>query len=69
MDRLPTFHTLNLRLDYRKRIGRLSLITFLDIINLYGHENIDARQFQERTGLNLEEGLGAFPTFGAKLEF
>ena len=45
------------------------MITFLDIINLYGHDNIDARQFQERTGLNVEEGLGAFPTFGVKLEF
>ena len=69
VDRLPAFHTLNLRLDYRKRIGRLSVITFLDIINLYGHENIDARQFQDRTGINVEEGLGAFPTFGAKFEF
>ena len=69
VDRLPNFHTLNLRLDYRRRLGRLSLITFVDVINVYGHKNVDAIQFQERTGESIREGLEGFPQFGVKLEF
>jgi len=69
VERLPNFHTLNLRLDYRRRLGRLSLITFLDVINVYGHKNVDSLEFQERTGETIEGGLEAFPTFGIKFEF
>jgi hypothetical protein len=69
VDRLPNFHTLNLRLDYRRRLGRLSLIAFLDVINVYGHKNVDSIQFQERTGENIEQGLEGFPQFGLKLEY
>ena len=69
VDRLPNFHTLNLRLDYRRRLGRLSLITFVDVINVYGHKNVDAIRFQERTGENIRDGLERFPQFGLKLEF
>ena len=55
VERLPAFHTLNVRLDYRRPLGRLVLITFLDIINVYGHTNVDVVQFQERTGMIVEE--------------
>ena len=68
-ERLPNFHTLNLRMDYLFRINDLNVITFLDIINVYAHENIDSMVFQERTGHNIFRGLGAFPQFGIKLEF
>lgn len=67
--RYPDFHTLNVRLDYRRRLGRVSLITFLDIFNVYGHQNVDSLQWQERTGENIEQGLSAFPTFGVKFEY
>jgi hypothetical protein len=50
-------------------LGRLSLITFVDVINVYGHKNVDAIQFQERTGESIREGLEGFPQFGVKLEF
>ena len=66
---MPNFHTLNVRLDYRQRFKRLSLILFLDFINIYGHKNIDSLRFQERTGENIEQGLEGFPTFGIKFEF
>ncbi len=67
--RMPNFHTLNVRVDYRQRFKRLSLILFLDFINIYGHKNVDSLRFQERTGENIEQGLEGFPTFGIKFEF
>ena len=67
--RMPNFHTLNVRVDYRQRFKRLSLILFLDFINIYSHKNVDSLRFQERTGENIEQGLEGFPTFGIKFEF
>jgi two-component SAPR family response regulator len=33
------------------------------------YENVSWLEWNERTGENIEEGLGAFPTFGLKFEF
>ena len=67
--RLPDFHTLNLRVDYRRRVGSVRVITFVDVFNVYGHTNVNSLRWQERTGENVESGLQAFPTFGVKLEY
>ena len=68
-ERLPDFHTLNVRADYRRRFGRVSLIAFIDFINLYDRRNVDSLEWDERRGLNVKEGLEAFPNFGLKFEF
>lgn len=68
-ERLRAFHALNLRVDYRRRIGGVSVITFLDVINAYGRTNIDSLEFDERRGVNVFGDLSVFPQIGLKLEF
>ncbi len=68
-DRLRSFQTLNLRLDYRRRFGPLSLIAFVDFFNVYNYQNVSSLSWDERLGENRESGLSAFPTFGIKFEF
>lgn len=68
-ERLRAFHALNVRIDYRRRIGGVSVITFLDVINAYGRTNIDSLEFDERRGVNVFGDLSVFPQIGLKLEF
>ena len=67
--RLPDFHTLNVRVDYRKQFGRLALVSFLDIVNVYNHLNANQELFLFLTGEHSDKGFGILPTFGLKLEF
>jgi len=67
--RFPTFHTLNVRVDYRRRFGPVSLVGFLDVINVYGREIVDEQGWDERRGVDSEGGLGVFPTIGLKFEY
>jgi hypothetical protein len=66
--RLPDFHTLNLRADYRKQLGAVALVTFVDLLNVYGHLNVNEERFLERTGEIEEKGFELLPTIGVKLE-
>ncbi|MEQ8508479.1 MAG: TonB-dependent receptor [Rhodospirillaceae bacterium] len=68
-ERLRDFHALNIRIDYRRQIGGVSVITFLDVINAYGRTNIDSLEFDERRGVNVFGDLNVFPQIGLKLEF
>jgi outer membrane receptor for ferrienterochelin and colicin len=68
-ERLPDFHTLNVRVDYRRRFGRLSLIAFLDVVNVYGRDNVNSLEFDELNGRNITGGLSTFPQLGLKFEF
>ncbi len=63
------FHSLNLRVDYRRRIGSANVIAFLDVINAYGRDNIDRLRFNERQGTLIDNGLGVFPQIGLRVEF
>jgi len=67
--RLRDFHALNVRVDYRRRIGGTSLIAFLDVINAYGRRNIDSLEFDERRGINVFGDFSVFPQIGLKAEF
>ncbi|NKB66757.1 MAG: TonB-dependent receptor plug domain-containing protein [Candidatus Latescibacteria bacterium] len=67
--RLPAFHTFNIRLDYRRQLGRLALVSFLDIVNLYDHLNVNEERFQEIDGGQDQRGFGILPTGGVKIEF
>ncbi len=68
-DRLRNFHTFNFRIDYRKQPGKLALVSFLDIVNVYNYLNVNQERFLELTGKVEEEGFGILPTMGLKLEF
>lgn len=67
--RFPAFHALNVRVDYRRRFGPVSLIGFVDVINVYGRENLDEREWDERRGLEVEDGLEVFPSIGLEFEY
>lgn len=69
IDRLPDYHSLNIRIDYRRRVGNVSLVTFLDIINAYGRNNVSSLEWDERRGVNVIGDFGVFPQIGLKLEF
>jgi len=68
-DRFPAFHTLNLRVDYRRRFGPVSLVGFVDVINVYGRAIVDQQEWDERRGVDTTDGLEVFPTIGLKFEY
>lgn len=69
VNRLRDYHSLNIRIDYRRRIGNVSLVTFLDIINAYGRNNVSSLEWDERRGVNVIGDFGVFPQIGLKLEY
>ena len=69
VNRLRDYHSLNIRIDYRRRIGNFSLVTFLDVINAYGRNNVSSLEWDERRGVNVIGDFGIFPQIGLKLEF
>lgn len=66
--RLEDFHTLNVRVDFRKQLGRVALVSFVDILNLYSHLNVNEERFLEQTGTIDRKGFEIIPTIGVKLE-
>jgi hypothetical protein len=68
--RLPDFHSLTLRVDYHQRIGPVNLIAFLDVANVYGRNNTNAYEWDERRGVNIANGSDSIlPLFGLKAEY
>ena len=67
--RVRDYHSLNIRVDYEKRIGGVTVIAFLDVINAYGRSNIDRLRFNERRGTNVDTTFGVFPQIGLKFRF
>jgi len=69
-ERLPAYHSLSVRADYQRRFGPLSLIAYLDILNVYGRENANGYEWDERRGVNIIEGLDEpLPTLGLRFEY
>lgn len=69
-ERLPNYHALSMRADYQRRFGPLSLVAYLDILNVYGRKNGDAYEWDERRGVNIVEGLDEpLPTIGVRFEY
>ncbi len=67
--RWDDFHTLNMRLDYRRPIGPVDMIAFLDILNVYGAASTDEQEFDTATGNLVVEGEGEiFPLIGLRFE-
>lgn len=68
-DRLPAFHTFNVRIDSRRQIGRIAFVSFLDIVNVYNHLNINEARFLELNGQEDRRGFEILPTLGVKIEY
>jgi hypothetical protein len=64
-ERLPTFHQLDVRVDYRFRAGPFNLSAYLDVINVYYAQNTEnwlyQFDFSRRTNF---PGVPILPTLG-----
>jgi len=67
--RYSSYSSLNFRADYRRSIGRVDLIAFIDVINLLEAENPSSAEFNERSGKNEVEEGEAFPLVGLRFEW
>ncbi len=66
--RLDDYHSLNIRVDYRRTLGPVDLIAFLDVINVYAGPGGDALEFDPRRGVNVADEGEAFPIIGLIFE-
>jgi hypothetical protein len=67
--RVPDLHTLNLRVDYQRRLRAIGIDAFLDVLDVYNRLNINNVRFVERTGRTASDGVRIVPTFGLKALF
>jgi len=69
-DRLPIFHALDFRVDKKWFFDNWAMVTYIDIQNIYGRQNVSGIVFNPRTQQTENNAsLGIFPTIGLSLEF
>ena len=70
-DRLPPFHSLDVRVDRRWNFTGWNLITYLDIQNVYNRKNIQAYRYDPRNNAVETAGgtIGILPSIGISAEF
>jgi hypothetical protein len=66
--RLDDSHALNIRVDYRRPLGPVDLVAFLDVINVYGGPNDGPQEFDPRRGVIVSDDGEAFPVIGLIFE-
>jgi len=66
--RLDDYHSLNIRIDYRRTLGPVDLVAFLDVINVYAGPGAGSQEFDPRRGINVAEEEEAFPIIGLIFE-
>ena len=66
--RWGAFHTLNARIDYRRPVGPIDVVAFLDVLNVYGSAATDEQEFNTATGTLTEVEGGIFPLIGLRFE-
>jgi hypothetical protein len=66
--RLDDLHSLNIRIDYRRNLGPVDLVGFLDVINVYGGPSGGSREFDPRRGINVADKGEALPIIGLIFE-
>jgi hypothetical protein len=68
VNRADDFSLLNVRVDYRRPLGPVDVVAFLDVVNLYGADNSDALEFDPRRGVNVVESGEMTPFIGLRFE-
>ncbi len=66
--RLEEYHSLNIRVDYRRSLGPVDLVGFIDVVNVYGGPGANSQEFDPRRGINVVDELDAFPIIGIIFE-
>jgi hypothetical protein len=46
--RYPAYHRLDLRVDRRQQLGRIHLVAFVDVENVYGHDNVLVQRYSHQ---------------------
>ncbi len=68
--RLPDFHSLDVRVDRHWNFDRWSLITYIDIQNIYDRENVQSYRWNEREKkVEASTGIGILPSIGVSAVF
>lgn len=68
--RLPSIHSLDIRVDKRWSFTGLQLVTYIDIQNLYGRKNVSGLRWNARTRqTEYAESIGVLPSIGINIEF
>lgn len=68
--RFPVTHALDVRVDRRWFFRSWTLVTYVDVQNVYNRRNVSGIRWDERTAQpELNESLGVFPTIGVSVEF
>jgi len=68
--RYPANHSLDLRLDRRWNFASWTMITYLDLQNVYNHESHRAPRFNPRTQrVEQNDSIGILPAIGISAEF
>ncbi|MBA4251460.1 MAG: TonB-dependent receptor [Chlorobiaceae bacterium] len=69
-ERLQPMHSLDLRLDKRWFYDNFTLITYIDIQNVYGRNNSNLIRWDQRTQSTIRSSsIGILPSIGVSLEF
>jgi hypothetical protein len=68
-DRGDAFHSLDVRVDYRRPIGPVDLVLFADVLNVYGGPAGLQREFNILTGELVEEEEETLPLLGLIVEY
>lgn len=69
-ERLPAYHRLDLRADWRFHAGKLNIVTFLDLENAYNRQNVVNRYWSVKDQKQKEMiGWEIMPVGGVRLEF
>ncbi len=69
-ERLPLFHSLDVRVDRRWSLRRVQLVGYFDIQNVYGRQNVSGLQWDQRTQLvERNTSIGLLPSIGFSVEF
>lgn len=67
---LPDFNSLDIRVDKRWNFNDWTLITYIDIQNVYGKKNISGYRWNEYTKqIEANESIGTLPTIGINAIF
>ena len=65
---LDDYHSLNMRVDYRRSLGFVDLVAFIDVINVYGGPGASSEEFDPINGINVDEENSPFPILGLIFE-
>ncbi len=63
------FHSLDLRVDYRRPIGPVDFVFFLDVLNIYGGPSGEPPEVNILTGEETSDEEEAFPLLGLIIEY